>query len=443
MFDSLSEKLESIFNKLKSRGFLKEEDVDVALKEIRLALLEADVNYKVVKEFIEQVRQRAIGKEVLESLSPGQQVIKIVHDTLCETLGGQSSRIQLAANPPTVIMMTGLQGSGKTTTSAKLARIFRKEGRRPLLVAADLQRPAAIDQLITLGKQLDIPVFSNKDTKDPVFLSTEALKQAKIDGRDIVIIDTAGRLHIDEDLMNQLQRIKDSVKPHEVLLVADAMTGQDAVNMAKTFNERIGIDGIILTKMDGDARGGAALSIRHVTGKPIKYIGVGEKIDALEQFYPDRIATRILGMGDVLTLIEKAQQSFDAKEAEKLQKKLIEEEFTFEDLRDQLKKIRSMGTIESLLSMIPGMNKAIKDVKVDEKEFVKIEAIINSMTKQERANPNILNGSRRRRIAMGSGTSVADINRLMKQYLEMKKMLKMFKGGKKGFRLPKDFSFFQ
>lgn len=443
MFDSLSEKLESIFNKLKSRGFLKEEDVDVALKEIRLALLEADVNYKVVKEFIEQVRQRAIGKEVLESLSPGQQVIKIVHDTLCETLGGQSSRIQLAANPPTVIMMTGLQGSGKTTTSAKLARIFRKEGRRPLLVAADLQRPAAIDQLITLGKQLDIPVFSNKDTKDPVFLSTEALKQAKVDGRDIVIIDTAGRLHIDEELMEQLQRIKDSVKPHEVLLVADAMTGQDAVNMAKTFNERIGIDGIILTKMDGDARGGAALSIRHVTGKPIKYIGVGEKIDALEQFYPDRIATRILGMGDVLTLIEKAQQSFDAKEAEKLQKKLIEEEFTFEDLRDQLKKIRSMGTIESLLSMIPGMNKAIKDVKVDEKEFVKIEAIINSMTKQERANPNILNGSRRRRIAMGSGTSVADINRLMKQYLEMKKMLKMFKGGKKGFRLPKDFAFFQ
>lgn len=442
MFDNLSERLEGIFAKLKSRGFLKEEDVDLALKEIRMALLEADVNFKVVKQFIEQVRQRAIGKEVLDSLSPGQQVVKIVHDTLCDTLGSQNAKIQLSPNPPTIIMMLGLQGSGKTTTSAKLARIFKKEGRRPMLVAADLQRPAAIDQLITLGKQLDIPVFYSKDSKDPVSLCADAIKASKIDGRDIVILDTAGRLHIDETLMEQVKAIKDKTNPHEVLLVADAMTGQDAVNMAKAFNEKIGIDGIILTKMDGDARGGAALSIRHVTEKPIKYIGTGEKIDMLEPFYPDRIAARILGMGDVLSLIEKAQQSFDAKEAEKLQKKILEEEFTFEDLRDQLKKIRSMGTIESLLNMIPGMNKAIKDVKVEEKELVKIEAIINSMTAEERRNHNILNGSRRKRIAMGSGTSVADINRLIKQYLEMKKMLKMFKGGKKGFRLPKGFPMF-
>jgi signal recognition particle subunit SRP54 len=442
MFETLSERLEAIFTRLKSRGFLKEEDVDTALKEIRMALLEADVNYQVVKQFTESVRQRAIGKEVLESLSPGQQVVKIVHDALCETLGSQNTKIQLSPNPPTVIMMMGLQGSGKTTTSAKLARIFKKEGRRPMLVAADLQRPAAIDQLITLGKLLDIPVFYSKETKDPVGLSMEAVKASKTEGRDIVILDTAGRLHIDEDLMRQLQAIKEATQPKEVLLVADAMTGQDAVNMAKAFNEKIGIDGIILTKMDGDARGGAALSIRHVTGKPIKFIGTGEKIDMLEPFHPDRIAARILGMGDVLSLIEKAQQSYDAKEAERLQKKLLQEEFTLEDLRDQLKKIRSMGPIENLLNMIPGMGKAIKDVKVEEKEFVKIEAIINSMTPEERRNPNILNGSRRRRIAIGSGTSVADINRLIKQYLEMKKMLKVFKGGKKGFKLPKGFPMF-
>ncbi|HIJ59033.1 MAG TPA: signal recognition particle protein [Nitrospirae bacterium] len=442
MFENLSDRLEGIFAKLKSRGFLKEDDVDLALKEIRMALLEADVNFKVVKQFIEQVRERAIGKEVLDSLSPGQQVIKIVNDTLCETLGSQNTRIQLSPNPPTIIMMLGLQGSGKTTTSAKLARLFRKEGRRPLLVAGDLQRPAAIDQLIALGKQLDIPVFYSKEIKDPVSLCVDAIRHSKTEGRDIVILDTAGRLHIDETLMEQVKAIKEKTMPHEVLLVADAMTGQDAVNMAKSFNEKIGIDGIILTKMDGDARGGAALSIRHVTGKPIKYIGTGEKIDMLEPFYPDRIAARILGMGDVLTLIEKAQQSFDQKEAERLQKKILEEEFTFEDLRDQLKKIRGMGTIENLLSMIPGMNKAVKDVKVEEKELVKIEAIINSMTKEERRNHNILNGSRRKRIAMGSGTSVADINRLIKQYLEMKKMLKMFKGGKKGFRFPKGFPMF-
>ncbi len=440
MFESLSEKLDAIFNKLKGRGLLKEEDVDVALKEIRLALLEADVNFKVVKDFVLHVRERAIGKEVLESLSPGQQVVKIVHDSLCDLLGTANSRIQLAPNPPTIVMMIGLQGSGKTTTAAKLARFFKKEGRRPMLVAADLQRPAAIDQLLSLGRQIDVSVFASKEIKDPVTVCGDAVKQARLEGRDIVILDTAGRLHINEDLMNELLRIKGAVNPREVLLVADAMTGQDAVNMAKSFDDRIGIDGVILTKMDGDARGGAALSIRSVTGKPIKFIGAGEKIDMLEPFYPDRVASRILGMGDVLTLIEQAQQSFDQKEAANLQKKIMEESFTFEDLRDQMKKLRSMGPLENLLGMIPGMNKAMKDVKVDEKEFVKIEAIINSMTPAERRNHNIMNGSRRKRIAVGSGTTTADVNRLVKQYLEMKKMMKMFKG-KKGFRLPKGFSF--
>lgn len=443
MFESLSEKLEGIFKKLKGKGILKEEDVDVALKEIRMALLEADVNFKVVKDFIQNIREKAIGKEVLESLSPGQQVVKIVYDQLCSLLGQTNERIQLSPNPPTIIMMVGLHGSGKTTTCAKLARIFKKEGRRPLLVAADLQRPAAIDQLITLGKQIDIPVHSSKEIKNPALLCEEALKRAKLEGRDIVIIDTAGRLHIDSELMEQLKAIISRVNPKEILLVADAMTGQDAVNMAKTFNEQIDISGVILTKMDGDARGGAALSIRSVTGKPIKFIGVGEKIDMLEPFYPDRIAKRILGMGDVITLIEKAQQAFDEKEAERLRKNILEDTFTFEDLREQLKKIRNMGPLENILSMIPGMNKAIKNVKIDEKEFVKIEAIINSMTPEERVNHSIINGSRRRRIAMGSGTTVTDVNRLIKQYLEMKKMMKMIKksGGKKGLRLPNLFPF--
>ncbi|MBA4349343.1 MAG: signal recognition particle protein [Thermodesulfovibrio sp.] len=436
MFESLTEKLESIFKKLKGRGLLKEEDVDAALKEVRLALLEADVNFKVVKDFIQHVRERAVGKEVLESLSPAQQVIKIVYEELCTLLGTTNTRIQLAPNPPTVIMMIGLHGSGKTTTSAKLARFFKKEGRRPMLVAADLKRPAAIDQLATLGKQIDIPVFSSKDVKDSVALCDDALKRSRLDGRDVVILDTAGRLHIDEELMNELKQIKARVNPREILLVADAMTGQDAVNMAKSFNEKIGIDGIILTKMDGDARGGAALSIRHVTEKPIKFIGIGEKIDMLEPFHPDRIVRRILGMGDVLTLIEQAQETFDQKEAEKLRERILEESFTFDDLKDQLKKLRSMGSLENLMSMIPGMNRAMKDIKVDDKEFIKVEAIISSMTREEKRNHNILNGSRRKRIAMGSGTTVTDVNRLIKQFLEMKKMMKMFKG-KKGFRLPK------
>ncbi len=435
MFESLTEKLESIFKRLKGKGLLKEEDVELALKEIRLALLEADVNFKVVKDFIQKIKEKATGKEVLESLTPGQQVIKIVNEELCELLGKTNSRIQLSPNPPTIIMMAGLHGSGKTTTSAKLARLFKKEGRRPVLVAADLQRPAAIDQLVTLGSQIDVPVYHSKETTNPVNLCNDAVRKAKVDARDIVILDTAGRLHIDDLLMTELKKIKENVSPKEVMLVVDAMTGQDAVNIAKNFEEQIGIDGIILTKMDGDARGGAALSIRTITGKPIKFIGVGEKIEMLESFYPERIASRILGMGDVLSLIEKAQKSFDQKEAEKLQKTIMDESFTFDDLKGQLKKVRNMGPIENILGMIPGFNK-IKNLDVDEKEFVKVEAIINSMTKKEKRDHNIINGSRRRRIAMGSGTTVADVNRVIKQYIELKKMLKMFKG-KKMVKLPK------
>ncbi len=435
MFETLSNKLESIFKRLKGKGLLKEEDVELALKEIRLALLEADVNFKVVKDFVQKIKEKAIGKEVLESLTPGQQVIKIVNEELCELLGKTNSRIQLSPNPPTVIMLVGLHGSGKTTTAAKLAKNFKKEGRRPMLVAADLQRPAAIDQLVILGSQIHLPVYSSKEVKDPVSLCVESIKKAKVDARDVVIFDTAGRLHIDESLMTELRKIKEKVLPREVILVADAMTGQDAVNIARNFDEQVGIDGIILTKMDGDARGGAALSIRAITGKPIKFIGVGEKIDMLEPFYPERIASRILGMGDVLSLIEKAQNSFDQKEAEKLQKAILDESFTFDDLREHLKKLRSMGPLENILSMIPGFNK-MKNLEVDGKELVKVEAIINSMTNKERKNHNILDGSRRRRIATGSGTTVADVNRVIKQYIEIKKMLKMFKG-KKGIKLPK------
>lgn len=435
MFESLTEKLESIFKKLKGKGLLKEEDVEFALKEIRLALLEADVNFKVVKDFVQKIREKTIGKEVLESLTPGQQVVKIVHEELCELLGKTNIKIQLSPNPPTVIMLIGLHGSGKTTTAAKLARLFKKEGRRPMLAAADLQRPAAVDQLVTLGAQIEVPVYHSNQAKDPVALSNESINKAKVDARDIVIIDTAGRLHIDDNLMTELRKIKEKVLPKETIFVADAMTGQDAVNIAKNFEEQIGIDGIILTKMDGDARGGAALSIISVTGKPIKFIGVGEKIEMLEPFHPDRIASRILGMGDVLGLIEQAQKAFDQREAEKLQKAIMEETFTFNDLRDQLSKMRSMGPLENILNMIPGFNK-IKNLQIEEKELLRVEAIINSMTKKERKDHSIINGSRRRRIAMGSGTTVADVNRVIKQYIEIRKMLKMFKG-KKGFRLPK------
>ncbi len=438
MFESLNEKLDAIFSKLKGRGLLKEEDIDAAMKEIRLSLLEADVNFKVVKGFVANVKEKALGKGVLESLTPGQQVVKIVNEEICELLGGESEKIKLAPNPPTVIMMIGLHGSGKTTTSAKLARHFKKMGRRPMLVAADLQRPAAIEQLKTLGAQLEIPVFHSFEDKDPVSVAGQAIKKARLEATDILIIDTAGRLHIDESLMEELKNIKNEVNPTETLFVADAMTGQDAVNIARDFNEMIGIDGIILAKMDGDARGGAALSIRSITSKPIKFIGTGEKIDMLEQFFPDRIASRILGMGDVLSLIDKAQESFDEQEAVSLQKKFLEESFTFEDLRDNLRKIRSMGPIDNLLSMIPGMGKQLKGVDIDQKQFIKVEAIVDSMTPYERRHPKVLNGSRKKRIATGSGTNVMEVNRVVKQHKEMKKMLRKFKG-KKGMRMPEGF----
>ncbi|MBF0567220.1 MAG: signal recognition particle protein [Nitrospirae bacterium] len=435
MFNSLSEKLESVLRKLKGKGVLKAEDIDVAMKEIRIALLEADVNFRVVKGFVDRVREKSLGGSVLESLTPGQQVVKIVNEEIIGLLGTANEKIYLSPNPPTVIMMIGLHGSGKTTTAAKLARYFKTQGRRPMMAAADLQRPAAIDQLITLGKFIDVPVFSLRDEKDPVKVCKGALGEAKKEARDILLLDTAGRLHIDEELMDELKRVKDALSPKETIFIADAMTGQDAVNIARTFNEKIGIDSIILTKMDGDARGGAALSIREVTGRPIKFIGIGEKIDMLEPFHPERVASRILGMGDVLSFIEKAQQTFDEKEADVLKDKILGDGFSLDDLRDQLKKIRSMGPIENLLSMIPGFGNKLKGVDVDEKQFVKIEAIISSMTKKERNNPQVLNGSRKVRIASGSGTQVSDVNRLLKQYKDMKKMMKMFKG-KKGMKLP-------
>jgi signal recognition particle subunit SRP54 len=434
MFESLSEKLEGIFKKLKGRGLLKEADIAEAMKEIRMALLEADVNFKVVKDFTDKVKQRAAGKEVIESITPGQQVVKIVHDELCALMGGGFRKINLAPNPPTIIMLVGLHGSGKTTTSAKLANNFKKEGRRPMLVALDTGRPAAIDQLKALGAQIDVPVYATRPGDEPVRIFSEALKKSNQEGRDVLILDTAGRLHIDEQLMKELENLKKEANPKEILLVADAMTGQDAVNIAKSFNDRLDIDGVILTKMDGDARGGAALSIVAVTGKPIKLIGVGEKIEFLETFHPERMASRILGMGDVISLVEKAQEAVDMEEALKLEEKLKKDSFTFEDLKNQLKQLKKMGPLENILGMIPGLGKQMKGVNIDNSAFAKVEAIINSMTVQERRNYVILGGSRKKRIADGSGTTVADVNRLLKQYLEMKKMLKRFKSGK--FRMP-------
>ncbi len=434
MFESLSEKLEGIFKKLKGRGLLKEEDIAEAMKEIRMALLEADVNFKVVKDFTEKVKQRSVGKGVLESITPGQQVVKIVHDELCALMGGGFHKINLSPNPPTILMLVGLHGSGKTTTAAKLANNFKKEGRRPMLVALDTGRPAAIDQLKSLGLQIDVPVYATKPGDDPVRIFPEALQKSNLEGRDILILDTAGRLHIDEQLMKELENLKKEAKPKEILLVADAMTGQDAVNIARSFNDRLDIDGVILTKMDGDARGGAALSIIAVTGKPIKLIGVGEKIEFLEIFHPERMASRILGMGDIVSLVEKAQEAVEVEEALKLEEKLRKDSFTFEDLKNQIKQIKKMGPLENILGMIPGLGKQIKGINLDDRAFGKVEAIINSMTLQERNNYVILNGSRKKRIADGSGSTVADVNRLLKQYMEMKKMLKKFKSGK--FRMP-------
>lgn len=435
MFESLSERLDIILKKLKGRGLLKEEDIAAALKEIRMALLEADVSFKVVKDFTEKVKTRAIGKEVTESITPGQQVVKIVHDELCELMGGGQSKIALAPNPPTVIMLVGLHGCGKTTTIAKIAKRFKKEGRRPMLVALDTERPAAIEQLKSLGGQIDVPVYETNPGDNPVGVFPKALKMANLEGRDIMLLDTAGRLHVDDKLMEQLEDIKKESKPHEILLVADAMTGQDAVNIAESFNNRLDLSGIVLTKMDGDARGGAALSMVSVTGKPIKFIGVGEKIDFLEPFNPDGMASRILGMGDVVSLVEKAQETVDAQEALKLEDNLRKNRFTFEDLKSQITQIKKMGPLENVLNMIPGMSKQLKGVNVDDSAFVSIEAIINSMTKDERENRVAITASRKKRIAAGSGRSIADVNKLLKQHLGMKKMMKRFKKGK-GLGMP-------
>ncbi|HSR10835.1 MAG TPA: signal recognition particle protein [Thermodesulfobacteriota bacterium] len=435
MFDSLTDRLSSVFKKLRGHGKLNEQNITEALKEVRLALLEADVNFKVVKDLIERIRARAVGQEVLGSLTPAQQVVKIVHEELIALMGGSGSGLNLSYKPPIPVMLVGLQGSGKTTTAGKLARFLREKGRKPYLVPADIRRPAAIEQLKKLGEQLKLPVFDPDPKESPVRICQKALQWAEEEGGDIVLIDTAGRLHVDEDLMRELEDIKKEVRAREILLVADAMTGQDAVNVAQKFNSTLDIAGVILTKLDGDARGGAALSIRAVTGKPIKFIGVGEKLEALELFHPDRMASRILGMGDVLSLIEKAQEAIDEKKAEELQKKLLKDTFTLEDFRDQLQQIKKMGSFEQILSMIPGIGKfkLPKDMQGGEKELVRIEAIINSMTRDERKRPEILNGSRRLRIAKGSGTSVQDVNQLLKQYLQMKKMLRQFRrGGMRG-----------
>jgi signal recognition particle subunit SRP54 len=432
MFDALAGKLESVFKKLRGRGVLKEDDVKEALREVRMALLEADVNFKVAKEFVGKVQARAVGQEILTSLTPGQQVIKIVHEELVGLLGGTLSKLHLAPNPPTVVMMVGLQGSGKTTTAGKLARNFKKDGRKVLLVPADTRRPAAIEQLKTLARQVGVDAYTS-DSVDPVSICRDARSFAERSLAEVVILDTAGRLQIDAPLMEELRQIKAAVKPHEVLFVADAMTGQEAVNIAEAFNRDVGFDGVVLTKMDGDARGGAALSVKAVTGKPLKFVGMGEKLDALEPFFPDRMASRILGMGDVLTLIEKAQETVSREEAEKLAKKLRKSEFTLEDFRDQLRQVRKMGSLESILGMIPGMGKlkiADVDMAQGEKEMKRVDAIISSMTAKERMNHTIINGSRRARIAKGSGTQVQDVNRLLKQFAEMHKMMKAMKGGK-------------
>ena len=436
MFDSLTEKLGSVFKKLRGHGKLSEENINEALKEVRLALLEADVNFKVVKDFIDRIRTRAVGQEVLESLTPAQQVVKIVHEELISLMGGVNTGLALSYKPPIPFMLVGLQGSGKTTSAAKLGKFLKDKGRNPFLVPADVSRPAAIDQLKKLGEQLGIPVFDPNPKESPLQICRKALVWADEEGGDTLIIDTAGRLHIDEALMKELQEIKGAVNPREILLVADAMTGQDAVNVAKKFNETLDLNGIILTKLDGDARGGAALSIKSVTGKPIKFIGVGEKLDALELFHPDRMASRILGMGDVLSLIEKAQENIDAKKAQELERKLLKDKFTLEDFLEQLQQIKKMGSIEQILSMIPGMGKMKlpANLQGSEKELVKVEAIIRSMTREERRSPEILNGSRRLRISKGSGTSVQDVNQLLKQYLQTKKMIRQFKkGGIRGF----------
>ena len=422
-FEGLSSKLQDITRKLRGKARITESDLKEMLREVKLALLEADVNYKIVKDFIATVQEKALGQDVLKSLTPGQQVIKIVKDELVELLGGEESKINFTPNPPTVIMLVGLQGSGKTTTAGKLANLLRKQGKKPLLVACDIYRPAAIKQLQVVGKQLDIPVYANETSKDVVHIAKQAMSVAISKLNDVVILDTAGRLHIDEELMQELKNVKAGVKPHEILLVVDSMTGQDAVNVAQSFNENLGIDGVVLTKLDGDTRGGAALSVKKVTGRPIKFAATGEKLSDIEVFHPDRMASRILGMGDVLSIIEKAEESLDLEEAEKLEKNLKKKEFDLDDYLAQLRQVKKMGSFSSILKLVPGMAN-IKDLKVDDKEFIRIEAMICSMTKQERKNPKILNASRRVRIAKGSGTTVQQINQFMKTFEMTQKMMK-------------------
>lgn len=421
-FEGLSSRLQEITRKLKGKARITEDDLKEVLREVKLALLEADVNYKIVKEFVKTIEEKALGQDVLKSLTPGQQVIKIVKDELIALLGGEESKINFTPNPPTIIMLVGLQGSGKTTTAGKLANIIRKQGKKPLLVACDVYRPAAIKQLQVVGKQLDIPVFVNENTKDVCLIAKQAVSTAISKLNDVIIIDTAGRLQIDEQLMQELKDLKSNVKPHEILLVVDSMTGQDAVNIADTFNKELGIDGIVLTKLDGDTRGGAALSVKKITGRPIKFAATGEKLNDIEVFHPDRMASRILGMGDVLSIIEKAEETFDLEEAAKLEKKLKKQSFDLDDYLTQLKQMKKMGSFSSILKMFGG-NK-LKDVQVDDKEFVRIEAIICSMTKEERKNPKLLNGSRRLRIAKGSGTTVEQINKFMKSFELTQKMMK-------------------
>lgn len=441
MFQGLSDKLQETFKRLKGKGKLKEADVSEAMREVRVALLEADVNFKVVKDFVAKVKERSIGQDVLESLSPAQHVIKIVHEEMIELMGGSTGKILISSKPPTVVMLIGLQGAGKTTHAAKLANMFKKQGKRPLLVACDIYRPAAIKQLQVLGEQLKVPVFS-MGQDSPVDIAQASIKHANSNGQDVVIIDTAGRLHINEELMGELQNIKTAVKPHEILLVVDAMTGQDAVNVAESFHKELGLDGVILTKLDGDTRGGAALSIKAVTGCTIKFAGMGEKMDAIEPFHPDRMASRILGMGDVLTLIEKAQESFDEKKAKEMEQKLRKQEFTLDDFLDQMQQMKKMGPLSSILEMLPGVGKQLKDVQIDEKDTAHIEAIIRSMTMEERRKPALIKDSRKRRIAKGSGTSVQEVGSLLKRFEQMQKMMKQFtsssgmgmfgKKGKKG-----------
>jgi signal recognition particle subunit SRP54 len=444
-FEGLADRLQNTMQKIRGKGKVTEADVKEMMREVRLALLEADVNFKVVKDFVKKVTERAIGQEVVKSLTPGQQVIKVVKEELTELMGGEQSKIAASNRPPTVIMMVGLQGAGKTTTTGKLANLLRKKyNRKPLLVAADIYRPAAIKQLETLGKQLSMPVFSLGDQVSPVEIAKQAIAKAKEDHNDYVLIDTAGRLHVDENLMDELKQIKELSKPDEIFLVVDAMTGQDAVNVAQSFNEQLGLTGVVLTKLDGDTRGGAALSIRAVTNTPIKFVGLGEKLDALEPFHPERMASRILGMGDVLTLIEKAQANVDEEKAKELEKKMRTASFTLDDFLDQLGQVRKMGPLDEILKMMPGANKikGMNNLQIDEKQISHVEAIIQSMTKNEKTHPEIINANRRKRIAKGSGTSIQEVNRLLKQFEDMKKMMKQMtnmqqKGKKKGgFKLP-------